>query len=124
MQSLDTIQTAECPVLFNKSDVLVKGIYFLHMSLLTNFVPMICCQVFWMTIISNGIAVIVVLVPPISAITGTRCQTWGVYTETNQKQIEMEEWEREANGYNKNNLIQFFSAQAYVFHTHLFLILQ
>lgn len=88
MQSLDTIQTAECPVLFNKSNVLIKGNCFLCMSTLTNFVPMLVCfQVFWMSIISYKIVDIDVLMPPITAvdITGTRSLTLGVYIETNQK---------------------------------------
>lgn len=113
MQSLDTIQIAECPVLVNKSDILIKGNCFLCMPTLTNFVPMLVCfQVFWMSIISNNIVVIDVLVPPISAtdITGTRSLTLGLYIETNQKHNRKKECERQDNGYNKNNLIQFFSA--------------
>lgn len=86
MQSLDTIQTAECSVLFNKSDVLIKGNCFLCMYTLTNFVPMLVCfQVFCMSTISNKIVVTDVLVPPISATDITGTQSLGVYIETNQK---------------------------------------
>lgn len=88
MQSLDTIQTAQCPVLFNKSNILIKSNCFLRVSTLTNFVPMLVCfQVCLMSIISNKIVVIDVLVPAISAIdiTGTQSLTLGVYIETNQK---------------------------------------
>lgn len=88
MHSLDTIHTAECPISLNKSNVLIKGNCFLCVSTLTNFVPMLVCfQVFWMSIISNKIVVIDVLVPAISAIdiTGTWSLTLGVFIETNQK---------------------------------------